>query len=345
MKANNKVKLAALLLLAALTLTLLPSCSSSGQYQTVYYDLFDTVTVIQGYAASSKDYNEGVQALRRELLECHRLFDIYNEYDGLNNLATVNKNAGGEPIAVDFRVIELLDFARQKYSETDGALNIAMGSLLRVWHNYRTADNNELPSSAELEEAAGHISMESLVIDRESSTVYLSDPEASLDAGALAKGYACDRARTLLEDTLIESACINLGGNVLTYGEKPDGEEWTLGIPDGKGNTLFSIELSGKSVVTSGDYHRYYTVDGTDYHHIIDPSTLYPSTLHRQVTVIGESSALADALSTALFVLDTERGMQIADKAGVAVIWIEKDGEVIQNEKALEYTEGRGADS
>ena len=180
------------------------------------------------------------------------------------------------------------------------------------------------------------------MIDSDKSTVYLSDPESSLDVGALAKGYACDRAYDVLKQTPMISACINLGGNVLTYGEKPNGEgDWNVGIqsPDTDGY-LFDLEVTDKSVVTSGDYHRYYTVDGVNYHHIIDPETRYPAARYTQVTVVCESSLDADILSTALFVLDLESGEKTAKEYGAAVIWIEKDGTVHKNSKAQEIIEG-----
>ena len=339
MKAS---KIIATVLILATLCALLPSCSGVGRYQSVYYDLFDTVTVISGYANTAEDYNESVSMLHSELLTCHRLFDIYHEYEGINNLATVNKNAGLSPVTVDERIIELLSQAKAAYERTDGAVNVAMGALLKVWHKYRTEDNNELPSGKELEKAAEHISIDSLVIDPDKSTVYITDPEASLDMGALAKGYACDRAYKMLGQSGMISACINLGGNVLTYGEKPNGEGgWNVGIqsPDSEGY-LFDLEVCNKSVVTSGDYHRYYTVDGKDYHHIIDPQTRYPATHYTQVTVICESSLDADILSTALFVLDLEKGERIADEYGAAVVWIEKDGTVRKNSKAEEIIEG-----
>lgn len=330
-----RLKALALALLFCLCLPLF-SCGRTPLYEKQYYDLFDTVTIIRGYAKSASDFEESCDMIYSELFTCHRLFDIYNEYEGINNIASINKNAGVAPLRVDERIIELLTFGADMHEKTDGALNIAMGAVLSLWHEYRMRNENTLPSDRELSQAAGHCSIDLMTIDKENSTVYLEDSEMSLDTGALAKGYASDRVMELLPSTKLISAVINLGGNVMTYGEKPDGAGvWSVGInsPFGEG-TLFKLDCTDMTVVTSGDYQRYYEVEGVRYHHIIDPDTLYPGTRFSQVSVICESGALGDALSTALFLTDLEKGMDIAEDFGAAVIWVTPEGEVYKNKKA-----------
>lgn len=309
-------------------------------YETSYYDLFDTATVIRGYASSADDFQKGCDMIYEELLTCHRLFDIYNEYEGINNLRTVNKNAGISNVKTDQRVIELLEYAKLMYDKTDKALDISMGALLDIWKEYRDRAEEVLPEKEELAQARLHSSIDSLVIDHDQSTVYIEDKLMSLDVGAIAKGYACERVLALMPDTEISAAVINLGGNVAVYGKKPNGGgDWSIGVnsPFDKGE-LLSFKCSDLSAVTSGDYQRYYLVNGVKYHHIIDPSTMYPGRNFTQVTVIAESPLLGDALSTALFVTDLEKGEQIADSFGVAVIWVTPDNKVFKNERAKELT-------
>ena len=333
-----KSKIVSVLLLLCLCLMLvLPSCSSFALYEKFYYDLFDTITVIRGYAKSSSDFEESCNTIYNELQTCHKLFDAYNEYEGINNIFSVNKNAGVSPLTVDGRIIELLEFSKQMYEKTDGALNVAMGAVLELWRDCREKNENKLPYEDELKEAAEHCDINGLVVDKESSSVYLEDRNMSLDMGAIAKGYACDRVTALLPSTKLTAALVNLGGNVMTYGEKPDESGWNIGVnsPLGEGN-LFEVECSDLCVITSGDYQRYFVVDGKRYHHIIDPETLYPGSLFCQVTVICENGAMGDALSTALFLTELEKGMEIADLSGAAVVWVATDGTVYKNQRAEE---------
>jgi thiamine biosynthesis lipoprotein len=201
-----------------------------------------------------------------------------------------------------------------------------------------------VPDAMELEAAGRHTSIDSLVIDREAGTVYITDPEASIDVGAIGKGYATERLYEKLKSMGAESVALNIGGNIRIVGLKPDGKGWSTGItnPD-KTSTEFAtiISLGRTACVTSGDYERYYVVDGTRYHHIIDPDTLMPASYFSSVTIITEDSGLADALSTALFCVDYDRGVEMLEKidAEVDVIWITRDGRIIKTDGIVEINE------
>ncbi len=298
-------------------------------YEATFLTLFDTVTVIKGSAESKEAFSETAQALHDELLEYHQLFDIYNEHEGLNNLKTVNDMAGKEPVSVDRRIIDLLLDCKRYYELTSGKVNVAMGSVLQLWHVARNDGlydpaNAKLPDKAALEAAALHTSFDAVVIDAENCTVYITDPAVRLDVGAVAKGWAVQRVAELAPKGLL----LSVGGNVCATGAKDDaGTPWVVGVnnPDG-GNYLHTIYVSGGSVVTSGDYQRNYVVDGKFYHHIIDPETLYPSAYWRSVTIICGDSGLADALSTALFLLPLEDGQQLLDACGAEAMWVDSDG-------------------
>ena len=141
--------------------------------------------------------------------------------------------------------------------------------------------------------------------------------------GAIAKGYALEQVCK----TAPEGLLISVGGNVRATGPKPDGGSWVVGIqnPTGEEGYLHTVEVQDISVVTSGDYQRYYTVDGVSYHHIIDPETLYPGRLWRAVTVLCPDSGLADGLSTALFLLPQAEGQALLDKFGCEALWVDSD--------------------
>lgn len=297
--------------------------------QAVYLDVFDTVTTLSAVGLSERDFQQTAEKIHETLLHYHRLFDIYNDYEGLNNLKTVNDNAGLSPVAVDEEIIRLLLDCRDYYDLTDHGVNAAMGSVLRLWQETRTMalDNPEkaaLPTDAALRAAAEHCGWDTVRIDQASSTVYLTDPEQSLDVGAIAKGWAAGKAAQLAPSGFL----ISVGGNVCATGPKDGDTPWVVGVadPDGGEGCLRTLYDWDKAIVTSGDYQRYFELDGVRYHHIIDPQTLYPATRFRSVTVVCTDSGLADALSTALFVLPLEEGKALAEKTGAEAMWLDTQG-------------------
>ena len=310
----------------------LPATPQQKQYTATFLSLFDTVTTIVGKADSEEAFQAEAQAVRDELQIYHQLFDIYHDYDGMNNLKTVNDQAGVAPVKVDERIIRMLTDAKAFYEITDGRVNVAMGSVLNLWHEARSDGrddpvNARIPGDDELKAAAEHVSIDMLVIDETASTVYLSDPEVRLDVGAIAKGWAVQQVAKSAPKGLL----ISVGGNVCATGPKDDkGTPWVIGVqdPDGGNDYLHTIYVSGGSVVTSGDYQRTYVVDGKAYHHIIDPDTLYPSDYWRAVTVVCEDSGVADALSTALFLLSQEEGQKLLDLYGAEGLWVADDGSI-----------------
>lgn len=314
---------------------LLSGCSGQAvsekkQYTATFLTLFDTVTSIVGKADSEEAFQAAAQSVHDELLEYHQLFDIYNDYDGLNNLKTVNDHAGIDPVKVDSRIIALLKDCKTYYEATDGKVNAAMGSVLYLWHEARNDGINDpanayLPAREKLEEAAKHTDFSAVVIDEEASTVYITDPAVRLDVGAIAKGWSTQRVC----ETAPAGLLISVGGNVCATGPKDEtGTPWVVGIqnPDGGDSYLHTLSITGGSVVTSGDYQRAYMVNGKLYHHIIDPETLYPSTYWRSVTIICDDSGLADALSTALFLLPQEEGQQLLNKFDAKAMWVDQEG-------------------
>ena len=302
-----------------------------------YYDYFDTMSAVFSYKGDSADeFAANCEAVSELLKEYHQLFDIYYEYASVNNLKTVNKNAGIAPIKVDSRLIDFLLYSKDIYTLTNGATNIAMGSVLKLWHDAREKgtddpENATLPDQEALQEASAHTNIENLIINKEEQTVFISDPLMSIDVGAIGKGYAAERAAELLVERGVTSYVLNIGGNIRAIGTKVSGNGWITGItnPNKSSSDEFvcKVDIKDISLVTSGDYERYYVVDGTPYHHIIDPKTNMPASYFSSISVFTKDSALADALSTALFCMSYEDGLELIKKiGGVDVIWIDKDG-------------------
>ncbi len=325
---------------ALLLVLMLSGCQKIPERYTTYsFDYFDTATTIVGYADSKEEFDSVCTDIKEQLAEYHRLYTIYNRYEGLNNLYTINETVNGvhQAVRVDQRIIDLLLYAKEMYTLTGGKVNVAMGSVLSIWHDYRTAGlndhaNAQLPPMKQLQAAAGHTDIENLQIDEEAGTVFLADPEMTLDVGAIAKGYAAERVGLYLEEQGITGYILNLGGNVRTVGARPDGTPWTAGIEnpdtdDTEKPHIAYLQLSGESLVTSGSYQRYYTVDGKGYHHIIDQETLMPGENYRSVSVVCKDSGQGDALSTALFTMNYEEGSALVESlAEVEAMWVLPDG-------------------
>lgn len=323
------------------------SCTKEREKFTAYYfDWFDTVTTITGYEYTGEDFDAVCEEISAMLDEYHRLFDIYTHYDEVNNLYTVNT---GGTVTVDEKIIDMLEFSKEMYCLTSGKVNIAMGSVLSIWHtcrNYGLSHPNQayLPDYEKLLTANEHTDIDDLIIDRENLCVTLADDEMSLDVGAVAKGYAAARVCEYLENNGITGYVINLGGNVCTVGSKPNGDGWTVGIEnpldeDGSEPYLEYLSLVDMSLVTSGSYQRYYTVDGVSYHHIIDPETLMPETRYLSVSVLFSDSGVADAYSTALFNMDLQAGLALVEATdGMEAMWLTPDGTITYSSGFEEYT-------
>lgn len=322
---------------ALLTVLLIGMCLMSGctramnRYQTTWLDLFDTVTTVTGYAPSEKAFQEETQRIYDGLRRYHQCYDIYHEFPGMVNLCTMNARAG-ETLTVEPEIIDLLTEAKRICALSGEKTDVTMGALLALWHDARETgiakpEEARLPAEETLREAAEHRGFDRVDMDAENRTVRFTDPLLRLDAGALGKGLAVQR----VGERTPAGYLISVGGNVYATGPKADGSDWIIGIqdPDGAdGAFLHKLRLSAGAVVTSGDYQRFYVVNGQAYHHIIDPDTLYPGRKWRAVTVLCQNSGLADALSTSLFLLSREEGQDLLDQMGAEAMWMDGNGTV-----------------
>lgn len=326
-------------LFLGIAVCLLAGCQKSSnlvRYNAQFLNLFDTMTEIVGYGKSEESFREQIQVLHDVLEEYHKFYDIYNDYEGISNIKTINDNAGIKPVVVDQKIIDLLLLGKEMYQLTDGEVNIAYGSVLTIWHDYRTEgldtpENAELPSMEELKAAEEHVDINQVVIDEEASTVYLEDKKMSLDVGSLGKGYAVEQIRAYAKEAGMHHLLISVGGNIAAFETREDGSKWKLGIqnPDKESDKAYvmKVNMEDQSLVTSGDYQRYYIVDGIKYHHIIDPDTLMPSDYFASVSILNENSGIADGLSTAVFNMPFEDGKALIESLDdTEAVWIYDDG-------------------
>lgn len=316
-------------------------CSLLGpkKYTAEFYGAFDTVVKITAYADSRADFDRLAQSAQDQLLHLSQLYDIYVPYAGVQGLYQVNEQAGQGPVPVEQEVIDLLEYCRQCYEWTDGRVNVAMGSVLRIWHDLRELAQAEpgqaaLPGQAQLTEAAMHCDINDVVVNTAQNTVELRDPAMRLDVGAVAKGYAVQRVTEQLRLDGYGDFVLSAGGNVVAAGSPRGRDAWSVGIEDPRepGALAATVEVSDQAVVTSGGYERFYTVGGKTYHHIVDPATLYPAERMLSATVITPDSALADCLSTALFLMEPQEALSFARQMeDVRAILVTLDGHVLDS--------------
>lgn len=336
-----------IIVILIMCIALVTSCrvKEKTRYEAEFLNLFDTATMIVGYADNKEEFKNYTQIIYDTLSEYHKLYDIYNDYDGINNIKTINDNAGIKPVKVDKRIIDLLLFSKEEYKQTNGKTNIAFGSVLKLWHDYReegieNLESASLPPIEELKKLNEHTNINDIIINIEESTVFLKDPKMSLDVGAIAKGYATEETSQKAINSGFTKGLISVGGNIRAIGTKQgnknsdnNNEKWNVGIqnPDKSSDekALKVIYLQDMSLVTSGDYQRYYTVNGKKYNHIIDTETLFPAEYFVSVTIICENSKKADSLSTAVFSMPYEQGKTLIDNLdNTEAVWIFDNGDI-----------------
>ncbi len=317
------------------------------RYTASFLDVFDTKTDVIGYSTDEEAFTEQVSLLKDKLAYYNDLYDIYNDYEGINNIKTINDNAGIAPVEVNRDIIDLLLFSKEMYEKTNGQINIAMGSVLSIWHDYRDAgiddpENAKLPPMEDLQAASAYMDINQIIIDEEASTVYLPDAHMSIDVGSIGKGYAVQKLAEYAKEIGMKQVLLSVGGNVCAVGKKLDGSDWRIGIqnPDMKSDEAYveKVDISDACVVTSGNYQRYYVVDGERYCHIIDGDTLMPADYFASVSILAKDSGMADALSTAVFNMPYEEGLAFVNGIdGVEALWVMNDGTIYHTDGFANY--------
>ena len=325
------------ILLIILSVSSFSGCEQKEKYTIERFDYFDTFSTFTSYCDRQQFifYTTEFDSI---LIQYHQLFDIYNSYEGTVNLKILNEQAALSPVAVSDELFNALKLAKELYTVTNGKFNVAIGALTSIWHDAREYSTNHpetayIPSAEQISKALLHTNINSLILNEEERTVFYSDPKLLLDFGAIAKGYVTSALYERFTELGLDNFLINLGGNVASHGTKPQNEPWIIEIENpfedkslGYNN---AIKLNDMTVVTSGSYQRNFIYNEKQYSHIIDTESGYPADIFTSVSIQApsSSSALADALSTALFCMSYEEGLSIIEKLdGVEALWIFKDG-------------------
>lgn len=268
------------------------SCMVDSRSESEFFAM-DTVMTITAYGDNSES---SVKSAVEEINRLDSLFSVQNQNSEIYKL-NINKYVHGSK-----ETLELFNCAQMVNTMTNGAFDVTIEPLIREWGFY-TGLEKQVPTQKKIETVLDSVGAEHIKIDKE--TIVL-DKGTSVDFGGIAKGYASKRAAQIIKENGTSSALLSLGGNVRAVGKKPDGSEWSIAIanPDNNSKQAGVLNVSDTAVVTSGGYQRCFKYNGKNYHHIIDPHTGYPADSGlKSVSVVSQDDCLADALSTALFVM------------------------------------------
>lgn len=348
-------------LVFCLCLILLSSCAAVKKYDKYtmsFFGTFDTVITIQGFAQSKETFDKVTSEAEASFREYHRMFDNYHSYEGINNVYVLNHSDEKRPLTVPKPLFNIIKYSKEIYPLVSGQFNIALGSVINLWHDARAeaeldATKAYLPDIEKLSRANAHTNIDDIVLDEANLTVNITDPDLKIDLGAIAKGYATELVAQEMLKSDMTSFFINAGGNIRLGDAPMDGRKnWGVSIQDPDGAILSSANtdlmevlfLHNVSVVTSGDYQRYFIYQGKRYHHILSPETLMPTDFMRSVTIITEDSGYADLLSTAVFLVPYEEGKALVDSlTGVEAVWILNDRRVMMTEGIKNSARSLGA--
>lgn len=280
-----------------------------------------------------EDEQKGKAALEKAFSAFEKINDLTDRFpkygqkvSAVSDVIRINENAGSKPVVVSADTINIIQRSQYYAELSGGAFDITIGPVMDMWGFGKSGQ--QAPTDEEIKKALSLVDYRKVVLESTSSTGFLSNTGMSLDLGGVAKGYATDMAVKALRELGVEHAMINAGGNVYALGGKPDGSPWRVGVQDPRGDKgiIAILSLKDAAAVTSGDYQRYFEQGGVRYHHIVEPSTGQPARDLIQTTVVADSATDADILSTLLFVLGPQQGMNFAKGLpGTGAIFVSSD--------------------
>lgn len=284
-----------------------------------------TEATITAVAASESEAAAAIDAGMAELRRFDRMMSLYKDD---SEITKVNMAAGKAAVKVSPEIIEVVEAANRVSELTDGAFDITVGPLVVLWQ--MRLKEGKMPTDEEIMNIKPRVNYKNIIIDKKTSTLFLKNRNMIMDLGGAAKGYAADKTAELLSNRGIKNGIVALAGDIRVMGHRSDGTPWHIGVQDPreKDKTMTVLKLSDKSISTSGDYERFRIVGKKRYHHIIDPRTGKPSESMISVTLIGNSGALVDPLTTALFIVGKGKAMKLVKELGCELIVEDSSGKV-----------------
>lgn len=335
-RAKNLTSIFFLLFTVYCLLFTIFGCSS--QKEKVYrkskilMDTLVTITVVSNSTDSAE------KAINAAFSEIERLEKLSNYFSPESEVSLINKNAGIREVSVSPEILDILDKALYVSEKTEGFFDVTIGPVITLYNFYKKIK----PEDSEIKNNLSLVNYRDLIIDKTRSTVFLKKRGMLIDLGGISKGYAADKAAETLKKNGITSGLISVAGDIKAFGLKPDGRPWRIGIrnprnldniniPRAKGeedDIMATIELKDMAISTSGDYERFFILNGKRYHHLLNPKTGYPAEGCQSVSIITNEGAFTDAFSTGVFILGPEKGLKILEKMGFNGLIVDSQGKV-----------------
>jgi len=261
--------------------------------------------------------------------EIGKLDALLNFFSEKSELSMINRSAGLAEVKVSPETFEVLEKAIETSEKTGGAFDVTIGPEISLWNFPRGIK----PGDDSIKKRLGLVNYKLVQLDKLNSAVYLKKKGMLMDLGGIAKGYAADKAVEVLQRDGITSGIVAVGGEVKSFGRKPDGKRWRVGIknprPTGKSDEIMAtLDLSDAAISTSGDYERYFILDGKRFHHILDPTTGYSAEGCQSVSIIARDGVYTDAFATGVFVLGPEKGIALLQRMGFEGVIVDRNGTI-----------------
>jgi FAD:protein FMN transferase len=334
---NGKLlKIAVIFMIIALISVNILGCSSpENRTKTGFF--MDTQIDISGYGLNKEQFDSLSEKVFGEMMEMENIFSRHIPGSDINR---INEAAGLEAVKVEEETIFVLKKALEVAEISEGAFDPTIAPLLDLWGF--GADGNRVPTAEEINKVLPLINYRAVQINEEESTVFLPEPGMKIDLGGIAKGFIVDRGQQAAGKLPVTALFINAGGDISIKGSKPTGERWRIAVQNPRSPEEWAaiIEMNAGSVATSGDYQRVFEEGGELFHHILDPRTGYPAGNVSSVSIVAPDTLMADALSTAVFVLGLEKGLELLESLdGVDGVIIDKEGKIYVTSGLVDDTE------
>jgi len=325
------LKIAVIFILISLISVNILGCSSTTENQTKTGFFMDTQIDITVYGLNKGQFDSLSEEVFGEMMAMEKIFSRHISGSDINR---INEAAGREAVKVNDETIFLLQKALEVAEISEGAFDPTIAPLLELW-GFGT-DENRIPTAEELNKVLPFINYRAVQVNEADSTVFLPEQGMKLDLGGIAKGFIVDRGQQEAGKFSATALFINAGGDISIKGSKPTGDRWRIAVQNPRSPEEWAaiIEMDEGSVATSGDYQRVFEMDGERFHHILDPKTGFPSEGVSSVSIVAPDTLMADALSTAVFVLGLEKGLELLESLdGV-------DGVIIDIQGGIHVTSG-----
>lgn len=281
-----------------------------------------------------KDKPTADRYINQAINEISRIEKLISSWDKNSQTYKINSSAGIKAEKVDKELFNLIQRCLLISKITDGAFDISYASMDKIW--MFDGSMTKMPSDKEIKSSISKVSYKNIILNKKNNTVFLKEKGMKIGFGAIGKGYAADKAKSLLIHSGSKAGIINASGDLNVWGKQVNGDKWTIAIinPMNKKHAFAKLDLDNKAIVTSGNYEKFVSFNGIKYSHIINPKTGYPSTGILSVSILAPKAELADALATSIFVMGKDIGLNMINQLkNIDCIIIDDKGKIFKSKQ------------